>query len=147
MTERLRRAGPLGRGALAAAAALALSVGASLAADETPHHMMQSSLKEDRDVVQVLSTKVGTKNFYVPGNFVFTAGEGRKISVFNDTDQPHGFEIHGLGVSVVLQPGVETEVPLPKLSPGVYDVGCQLHPAHRHATLVVLPETSMGHMP
>lgn len=141
MTRWLRLAGPSGRAGLSASLALALVAGAGLAgaADDKPshEHMMQHGPSQDRVVVQLLSTKVNTKNFYVPGTVVLTPGEGRKISVFNDTGEAHGFEIPGLQVSVVLQPGVETEVPLPKLAPGVYDIGCQLHPAHRHATLYV----------
>lgn len=139
----VRLAESLGRVGLSASLAFALVAGASLAGPhdsammhpDAAHH----GFTEDRDVVQLLSTKVNNKNFYVPGTAVLTAGTGRKLSVFNDTGEPHGFEIKGLGVAVVLQPGVETEVPLPELSPGLYDIGCQLHPAHRHATLLVLP--------
>lgn len=142
MTRWLRLAGPLGRAGVSASLALALVAGASLAGahgEEMHHDPAHHGFSEDRDVVQLLSTKVNTKNFYVPGTAIVTAGAGRKLSVFNDTGEPHGFEIKSLGIAIVLQPGVETEVPLPTLSPGLYDIGCQLHPAHRHATLFVLP--------
>ena len=95
---------------------------------------------DDRSVVQVVSTNVGGKNFFVPSTIVLTAGEGRKLSLFNTTDIPHGFAIPGLGVEVVAQPGVETEIALPPLEgEHVYAVNCHVHPPHRSATLVVLP--------
>ena len=98
---------------------------------------------DDRTVVQVLSTNVGGKNFFVPSTIVLTAGEGRKLSLFNTTDIPHGFAIPGLGVEVVVQPGVETEIALPPLEGRhVYAVNCHVHPPHRSATLVVLPAKS-----
>ena len=73
---------------------------------------------DDRSVVQVVTTNVGGKNFFVPSTIVLTAGEGRKLSLFNTTDMPHGFAIPGLGVELIVQPGVETEIPLPGLSVG-----------------------------
>ena len=95
---------------------------------------------DDRSVVQVVTTNVGGKNFFVPSTIVLTAGTGRKLSIFNTTDIPHGFAIPGLGVEVVLQPGVETPIELPALEGGhVYAVNCHVHPPHRSATLVVLP--------
>jgi hypothetical protein len=94
---------------------------------------------DDRSTVQVVSAKVGTKNLFVPSTIVVTAGKGRSLSIFNDTDTPHGFKIAALGVEVVLPPGQETKVDLPPLEGGhVYEINCQLHPPHRHATLVVL---------
>jgi heme/copper-type cytochrome/quinol oxidase subunit 2 len=95
---------------------------------------------DDRSVVQVVTTNVGGKNFFVPSTIVVTAGSGRKLSLFNTTDMPHGFAIPALGVELVVQPGVETPVELPPLEGGhVYAVNCHVHPAHRSATLVVLP--------
>jgi heme/copper-type cytochrome/quinol oxidase subunit 2 len=95
---------------------------------------------DDRTVVQVVTTNVGGKNFFVPSTIVFTAGEGRKLSVFNTTDIPHGFAIPGLGVEVIVPPGVETEIPLPPLEARhIYAINCHVHPPHRSATLVVLP--------
>jgi heme/copper-type cytochrome/quinol oxidase subunit 2 len=95
---------------------------------------------DDRAVVQVVTTNVGGKNFFVPSTIVVTAGEGRKLSLFNTTDIPHGFAIPALGVEVIAQPGVETEIALPPLEArNVYAINCHVHPPHRSATLVVLP--------
>ena len=46
----------------------------------------------------------------------------------------------GLGVEAILTPGEETVVDLPPLEAGrIFRIHCHLHPAHRNATLVVLP--------
>jgi heme/copper-type cytochrome/quinol oxidase subunit 2 len=95
---------------------------------------------DDRTVIQVVTTNVGGKNFFVPSTIVVTAGTGRKLSLFNTTDIPHGFAIPGLGVEVIAQPGVETEIALPPLEGRhIYAINCHVHPPHRSATLVVLP--------
>jgi heme/copper-type cytochrome/quinol oxidase subunit 2 len=95
---------------------------------------------DDRTEVQVVTTNVGGKNFFVPSTIVLTAGTGRKLSLFNTTDIPHGFAIPALGLEVIAQPGVETPIELPALEGGhVYAINCHVHPPHRSATLVVLP--------
>jgi hypothetical protein len=95
---------------------------------------------DDRDVVQVLNTKIGSRVTFVPATIVVTTGSGRKLSIFNDTDMPHGFRIPGLAIEVLLPPGEETVVELPPLtSPQIYGIECHLHVPHRHASLVVVP--------
>jgi heme/copper-type cytochrome/quinol oxidase subunit 2 len=95
---------------------------------------------DERPLVQVVTTNVGGKNFFVPSTIVVTAGSGRKLSIFNTTDAPHGFAIPSLGIELVLPPGVETPVDLPPLEAGhIYAINCHLHPPHRGASLVVLP--------
>ena len=95
---------------------------------------------DERPVVQVVTTNMGGKNFFVPSSIVVTAGSGRKLSIFNTTDAPHGFAIPSLGIELVLPPGVETPVDLPPLEAGhIYAINCHLHPPHRGASLVVLP--------
>jgi hypothetical protein len=94
---------------------------------------------DDRTKIEVISAKVGGKNIFIPGTWVFTEGEGRVLSFFNTTGTPHGMSIPALGIAEILQPGVEQVVTLPTLEGGnVYDVHCHLHPPHRGATLVVL---------
>jgi heme/copper-type cytochrome/quinol oxidase subunit 2 len=62
------------------------------------------------------------------------------LSIYNTTDIHHGFAIAGLGVEAIVPPGVEYEIALPKLEGGaVMRIHCHMHPAHRSATLVVLP--------
>jgi heme/copper-type cytochrome/quinol oxidase subunit 2 len=95
---------------------------------------------DERPVVQVVTTSAGGKNFFVPSTLVVTSGSGRKLSLFNTTDAPHGFQIPSLGVELILQPGVETPLDLPPLEAGhIYAINCHLHPPHRGAALVVLP--------
>ena len=59
---------------------------------------------DDREVIQVLNVKLGTRVTFVPATIVVTAGSGRKLSIFNDTDMPHGFRIPGLMVEALLPP-------------------------------------------
>jgi len=100
---------------------------------------------DDRDVVQVLNIKLGTRVTFVPATIVVTAGTGRKLSIFNDTDMPHGFRIPGLALEVLLPAGEETLVELPPLvGPQIYGIECHLHVPHRHASLVVLPARPSG---
>jgi heme/copper-type cytochrome/quinol oxidase subunit 2 len=104
-------------------------------------HMEGSFLfSDERPVVQVVTTSAGGKNFFVPSTIVVTAGSGRRLSLYNTTDAPHGFQIPSLGVELILQPGVETPLDLPPLEAGhIYAINCHLHPPHRGASLVVLP--------
>jgi hypothetical protein len=129
---------------LAAALVATISLGC-IAAHVEPHHgpdhvAMHHGFSDDRSTVQVVSALVGKKNVYIPSTIVVTAGSGRTLNVHNATDTPHGFRIAGLGVETILQPGADTLVALPPLSAhAIYGIDCQLHPPHRHATLVVLP--------
>ncbi len=96
--------------------------------------------QSDVSEIQVISTVVGGKNVFLPSTIVVTAGRPQTLSVFNTTDKPHGFAIQGLSIETVLHPGEETRVELPVLEGSeIYSIGCQLHPPHRTATLVVVP--------
>ena len=96
--------------------------------------------ESDTDTVQVVSANVGGKNVFIPSTIVVVAGKPITLSIFNTTDVPHGFAIPGLGVQEVLEVQKEHVVKLPTLKGGkVYGINCQLHPAHRTGTLVVLP--------
>ena len=100
------------------------------------HH----GFSDDRMSIPVVSGVVGNKNVFLPSTIVVTAGKGRRLSIYNTTEGPHGFQIAALGVEVVLMPQEEHTLELPPLKAGhIYDIGCHLHGAHRHATLVVLP--------
>ena len=102
-----------------------------------PHHRAFTS---DVSTVQVVSALVGGKNLFIPSTIVVTDGGPRTLSVFNTTEMPHGFAIPALGIQVVLPPGEETAIQLPKLEARqVLRIGCHMHPAHRGGTLVVLP--------
>ena len=51
------------------------------------------------------TSKLGTRVTFVPATIVVTAGSGRKLSIFNDTDMPHGFRIPGLALEVAAAAG------------------------------------------
>ncbi len=99
-----------------------------------------SGYESDQSVIQVVSTNVQGKNVYIPSTIVVTAGKEHTLSLFNTTDTPHGFRIDGLDIEAILPVQEEFELKLPALEGGkLYRIRCQLHPAHRTATLVVLP--------
>ena len=99
-----------------------------------------SGYESDASVVQVVSTNVQGKNVYIPSTIVVTAGKEHTLSLFNTTETPHGFRIDALDIEAILPAQEEFELKLPALEGGkVYRIHCQLHPAHRTATLVVLP--------
>ena len=111
--------------------ALSLSAGASAFAQ---------GFTSDVDTIQIVSANVGGKNVFIPSTIVVTGGKPVTLSIFNTTDVPHGFAIPGIKVEAVLPVQEELAVKLPALEGGhVYQVNCQLHPAHRTASLVVLP--------
>jgi len=120
---------------------LAVSLVALATGCGAPQHAKASGgFADDRSVIQVVSTNVQGKNVYIPSTIVVTAGESQTLQIFNTTEKPHGFSIDGLGIQEVLAPGEEHDVALSGLEGGkVYQVHCQLHPAHRTATLLVLP--------
>ena len=99
----------------------------------------QRGFASDAATTQMVTTQVGGKNVYIPSTVVIAAGDTHTLSIYNTTDGPHGFQIVGLGVEVVLNPGEETHIVLNDLEGGnIYQIGCQLHPPHRTATLVVM---------
>ncbi len=96
--------------------------------------------QSDVSEIQMISAVVGGKNVFIPSTVVVTAGRPQALSVFNTTDKPHGFAIKGLSIETVLYAGEETRIELPVLKGSeIYTIGCQLHPPHRTATLVVVP--------
>ena len=96
--------------------------------------------QSDVSEIQVVSAVVGGKNIFIPSTIVVTAGRPQTLTIFNTTDKPHGFAIKGLSIETVLNAGEETRVELPDLKGSeIYTIGCQLHPPHRTATLVVVP--------
>ncbi len=60
-----------------------------------------------------------------------------EIHVGNTTDAVHGFSIEGYGIREEVKPGEPIEVDFTATNAGTYKVYCQLHPAHKTATLVV----------
>ncbi|MBI3796355.1 MAG: cupredoxin domain-containing protein [Deltaproteobacteria bacterium] len=82
----------------------------------------------------------GTKVF-VPSVLVVHKGDTVKIKVINNikADPPqHGFAIPDFKIEEVVNRGETKEVQFTADKVGVFEIKCQLHPAHVHAQLVVL---------
>jgi len=108
--------------------------------DEAARMIAAATYTDEREAVEVVTTRLNRVVVFVPATLVVASGPGRKLRIYNDTEIPHGFRIPSLGVEAILEPGVDTEVALPDLDAGaLLDVECQLHAPHRHATLVVVP--------
>jgi len=126
MTARLRLLAPVAVTALAI-----LAFGPAAGAE---------GYESDTSIIQVVSTKIGEKNVFIPSTIVVTGGREHTLSLFNTTDTPHGFAIDGLGIEEVLPVGVEHPVKIPAVEGGkIYGIRCHLHPPHRTATLVIVP--------
>lgn len=126
-------------GAVLGLAALVPIAGGCSAHVNAPVTTTAATYQSDASVIQVVSAFVGA-NVYIPATIVVVGGRAHTLNIFNATDQPHGFAIAGLGIETILAPKEETPVELPALEGGhVYRIHCQMHGAHRSATLVVLP--------
>ena len=90
--------------------------------------------------VQVVTAVVGGKNVYIPSTIALAAQRAASLSLFNSTDKPHGFAIPALDIEVVVPEQVEQRIELPALPAGLYRIHCQLHEAHRSATLLVVDD-------
>jgi heme/copper-type cytochrome/quinol oxidase subunit 2 len=124
---------------LALSALLATALGCQGPARQ--HHMARHhGFTSDTGTVQIVTTQIGGKNVFIPSTIVVTSGHPVKLSIFNTTDVPHGFQIPALNIAEVVPPQKEYEIELPALEPHqVLQIKCHLHAAHRTATLVVLP--------
>jgi hypothetical protein len=120
----------------AAALGIALAAGALGAC-----HRESSEHESKGRVIQVVTTVVGGKNVFIPSTIAVAPGVPNTLSIFNTADKPHGFRIPALGIEAVLPSQEEFAVELPALEGGkLLEIHCHLHPTHRTATLVVMPE-------
>ena len=82
----------------------------------------------------------GTKVF-VPSTLVVHKGDTVKIKVINNikTEPPnHGFAIPDFKVEEVVNRGEPKTIEFTADKAGVFEIKCQLHPAHVHGQLIVL---------
>src|SRR6266540_3672235 len=82
----------------------------------------------------------GTKVF-VPTTHVVHKGDTVKIKIINNikSEPPnHGFAIPDFKIEEVVNRGETKEVQFAADKAGVFDIKCQLHPAHVHGQLIVL---------
>jgi plastocyanin len=119
------------------AAALALALAA--AASASRHESSEQEAKGR--VIQLVTSVVGGKNVFIPSTIAVAPGVANTLSIYNSVDKPHGLRIPALGIEVILPAQEEFAVELPALEAGkIFEINCQLHPPHRTATLVVMPE-------
>lgn len=81
----------------------------------------------------------GAKMF-VPSVLIAEQGETVQIKIINKIpgDPPnHGFAIPAFGIEEVVNSGETKTVEFSADKAGLFDVKCQLHPAHVHAQLLV----------
>ena len=126
------------RGALAACVVLSIASGCS----PTTNLQLTGEMlgyRSDVSTIQMVSTLLGGKNVFVPSTVVVSDAKPQTLSIFNTTENPHGFTIAGLGIQVVLPAQEEIQIELPSLTGGqIHQINCHLHPPHRSATLVVV---------
>jgi nitrosocyanin len=82
----------------------------------------------------------GTKVF-VPSTLVVHKGDTVKIKVINNikSEPPnHGFAIPDFKIEEVVNRGETKTVEFTADKAGIFDIKCQLHPAHVHGQLIVL---------
>ncbi len=95
--------------------------------------------RSDVSTVQMVSAVIGGKNVFVPSTVVVSDAMPQILSIYNATDNPHGFAIAGLGIQAVLPATDEIQIELPELPGGqIYRINCHLHPPHLSANLVVV---------
>jgi len=88
-------------------------------------------------VRKIDAAKVGDGAGFAPATITVDKRNRVVLRVGNTTDKTHGFSIEGYGIKKEVQPGEPIEVRFTATNAGTYKVYCQLHPAHRTATLIV----------
>jgi nitrosocyanin len=81
----------------------------------------------------------GSKMF-VPSVLAVTKGDTVSVTVINNIpgDPPnHGFAIPDFGVELVVNRGEKKTAEFTADKAGIFDIKCQLHPAHIHGQLIV----------
>lgn len=74
---------------------------------------------------------------FTPDTVTVKKTDNVKLTVENSTDRTHGMSIIGYGVVEEVEPGKALEVEFTASKSGTFEIKCQLHPAHKTATLVV----------
>ena len=78
---------------------------------------------------------------WIPGTLIVKKGDKVKISLINNIQSDpntHGYAIDEYGVKVVVARGTKETVEFTADKEGVFNVYCQLQPAHIGAKLLVL---------
>lgn len=108
-------------------AAVALVVAVSMSAcggAETVHRTIEASRVDDGTGFTPFTITVDKRNRV-------------ELEVGNTTPVAHGFAIEGYGIREEVQPGSTLDVKFTATNAGTYKIFCQIHPAHKTATLIV----------
>ena len=125
--------------AMAALGAVALGAAVAVAPAAWADHHEAGEAEAVRKFTVVNVLYEGSKIF-VPSVLIVEKGEKVQIKVINKIpgDPPnHGFAIPAFGVEEVVNSGESKTVEFTADKAGLFDVKCQLHPAHVHAQLLV----------
>ena len=88
----------------------------------------------------VAAATVAGKPGFSPDTITVHTGDKVDLVVSNATDNTHGFDIEGYGLTPrVVDPTLEPQrIKFTARRAGTFKIYCHLHPAHQTATLVVL---------
>jgi len=89
----------------------------------------------------VVNTEFEGTKMFSPSTLVVHKGDTVKIKIINNikSEPPnHGFAIPDFKVEEVVNRGETKTVEFTADKAGVFDIKCQLHPAHVHGQLIVL---------
>lgn len=91
--------------------------------------------------VKFHTKKIGENIHWMPSKAEVT--EGETVTFIATHDEPGGFDFHGFKIEALgIEGTADRTTPFKKdveitLKPGTYDIGCQFHPKHQHAKLIV----------
>ncbi len=127
-------------GAAVALGAVALGAVAVAPAAWADHHEAGEAEAEAVRKFTVVNVLYEGSKIFVPSVLIVEKGEKVQIKVINKIpgDPPnHGFAIPAFGVEEVVNSGESKTVEFTADKAGLFEVKCQLHPAHVHAQLLV----------
>jgi plastocyanin len=88
-----------------------------------------------RNIAQVL-VPPGPASFD-PATINVKKGDKVQLTVTDKTDKPHGFSIDAYSIKRTVEPDKPILVKFTAKRAGTFEIYCQLHPAHKKASLVV----------
>ena len=98
-----------------------------------------AALAEKRSITLVNYETDGVKQ-WLPGTIVVKKGDEVELTLVNNVQSGvHGFQIPAFKVEKSVMKGKRETVTFLADKDGIFDMKCQLHPAHVGGQLVVLP--------
>lgn len=98
-----------------------------------------AALAEKRSVTLVNYETDGVKQ-WLPGTIIAKKGDDVEITLINNVPSgDHGFFIPDFKVTKVVKKGVKEVVKFKADKDGLFEMKCQLHPAHVGGQILILP--------